>query len=160
MKMSEVVKKLTEKDISNLKLEEVLSFALKSEIEAQHLYEKINEIDRDDSLETIIERLIDEEKSHQRKIRSMFDDFFPEKEIEDFDMKKDDFSNNTEIKDEAYDLKTLSEIAIEKEKEASEFYLTLSDQVDKDAVSNLLSYLAYMENEHHSLLKKELSGRK
>ncbi|MEF8832776.1 MAG: ferritin family protein [Candidatus Thermoplasmatota archaeon] len=155
-----MIEELTEKDMSELKLEDILSFAVKSEIEAQHLYEKINEINRDDSLETLIERLIDEEKSHQKKIRSMFNDFFPEKEIEDVDVEEDNFSNYTEIKDEHYDLKTLSEIAIEKEKEASEFYRTLSNQVHEDAVSNLLSYLAYMENEHHSLLKKELSGRK
>ncbi|MBS3781977.1 MAG: ferritin family protein [Candidatus Thermoplasmatota archaeon] len=156
-----MVKEFTEKDISKLKLEDILSFAAKSEIEAQHLYEKISKINRDASLETLVDRLIDEEKSHERKIRSMFNDFFPEKEIGEFDVDKDDFSDITEIKDEDNGVKALLEIAIEKEKRASEFYRTLSEEVDdKDAVSNLLSYLAYMENEHHSLLQKELSGRK
>ncbi len=150
---------LTENDIAGLRLEDILSIALESEIDAQQLYKKIKKINSDDTIRTIVDGLIDDEKSHEERIRSMFVDFFPEKNIEDVEVEKD-FSGEIEIKDEHYGVNELLEEAIEKEKKSSEFYETMSEQVDKKAVSNLLSYLAYIENEHRSLLKRELSGRK
>ncbi len=158
--MKWIKKELLKKDTCELKLEEILSFALTQEIKAQKLYEKINENNIKKSLESVLDRLIEEEKFHESKIRSIFNDFFPDKDIEAFDMElKEDFSNNTEIMSEGYTVNELLERGIEKEKNSSELYQTIAERVDEEAVSNLLSYLVYMENEHRSLLQIELSDR-
>lgn len=71
-----------------------------------------------------------------------------------------DPSKNTEIKFESYTINELLERAIEKEKYSSKFYRTMAERADEDTFSNILSYLAYVENEHRNVLQKELSGRK
>ncbi len=156
-----IKKELLKKDTSELRLEEILSFAVAQEIKAQKLYEKINEKSSKKSLESLVDLLIEEEKSHESKIRSIFNDFFPDKDIENFNMDiGDDLSNNIERKSEDYTVNELLKTAIEKEKDSSELYRTIAERVDEYKVSNLLSYLAYIENEHRSMLQKELSGRK
>lgn len=115
-----MMENLTENDIAGLKLEDILSIALEAEIDAQQLYKKIKKINSDDTIRTIVDGLIDDKKSHERKVRSMFEDFFPNKDIEDVEVKKD-FSGEIEIKDEHYGVNELLEEAIEKEKNPLNF---------------------------------------
>lgn len=152
------MKEISKKDRGELSLEEVLSFALRLELKAQKLYEKIDEKNNEKSVEYIVERLIEDEESHESKIRSMFNDFFPDKEIEDLDI-GDQIADDMEIKSEEYTVDELLKSAIEKEKNSSEFYRNMAKGFDEKAASNLLSYLAYTENEHRNLLKRELSDR-
>jgi len=159
--MRKINKELLKENTFELKLEEILSFAVIRKIKAQKLYEEKNEISSENSLDSVIDHLIEEEKSHEGKIRSILDDFFPDKDIEDFNMDIGyDPSKNTEIKFESYTINELLERAIEKEKYSSKFYRTMAERADEDTFSNILSYLAYVENEHRNVLQKELSGRK
>jgi len=140
-------------DVSSLSVEDALSMALKSEIEAEGVYKKLKKMVNNFVLKDKIQFLIGEEKKHQKVVKALFEKMFPDKEPAK-SVKSLVPRIGLTLKEEASVLDLL-ELAMEAEKTFEEFYDRLSMEVEERGVQEILQYLASMEHGHYSLLKGE-----
>ncbi len=140
-------------DVSSLSVENALSMALKSEIEAEGVYKKLKKMVNNFVLKDKVQFLIGEEKKHQKVVKALFDKMFPDKEPAK-SVKSLAPRIGLSLKEETSVLDLL-ELAMEVEKTLEEFYDRLSMEVEERGVQEILQYLASMEHGHYSLLKGE-----
>ena len=150
----------------DMDLKEVLEFGIRSEMEAQKMYGGLAERDLPRILKNKLEFLEEEEVEHEKRLRELFDDEFPDKEPDvaeterTGDLKTEgDFIKGVDPKE---DRKTsvLMEEAMEAEKSAQEYHRSLANKFDDDSKAKIANYLANMEQGHYEIIKNELEGIK
>ena len=135
----------------------MLETAIKSEIESQKMYEEFLSLDTTKEFEEKIKNIVKNEKNHEKTIRNIFADWYPE---EDPQPVEKSVSIEGQIKSESKDLVDLLEKAIEDERNAEGIYSELGERMQDKPESRILQYLAFMEREHSEILKDELERLK
>lgn len=135
-------------------LQELLGRAVKTELEEAEIYRNLLEKDLPEKTVPVIKRFVTQEEDHEEKLRSTFDDFFPDEEIPLPER------SGIEIPEKVSEETTAKEIiekAIEAERDAEEFYRELIDEFEDKEVKRLLGFLASNEREHYEILRVELN---
>jgi rubrerythrin len=132
---------------------EVLSIAIKSEIDAVALYTRMKEkVDAED-LQQKLDFLIAQEEKHREILTEAYNKRFPEVELalppESIVPKID------EVLAKDATLKELFEAGMLAEKMAEEFYSDLADKSNDRNATSLLMYMANMEQSHYAILQAE-----
>ncbi|MEF8799231.1 MAG: ferritin family protein, partial [Candidatus Bipolaricaulota bacterium] len=99
-----------------------------------------------------VKRLVTQEEEHEEKLRTIFEDFFPDEEIPLPER------SGVEVPSEIARINAPKEIiekAMETERESEKFYSELIGEFDDREVRRLLGYLAANEREHYEILKVE-----
>ena len=139
-----------EPDLTTL---EVLGIAIKSEIEAVKLYNRMKEIAKNDDLSMKLDFLIAQEHKHKELLTEAYKKKFP-----DVDLslpKKSLVPTIEEALEKNAGLKELFEAAMEAEKKSEEFYGGLAGKTRDSNSRTMLEYLASMEHSHFSILEAE-----
>lgn len=141
-------------NVHKLSVETALEMALRSEIDAEKVYEKLHRIIGNFVLKEKIKFLMEEEKRHQEVVREVYLKLFPGQEIKNQEKGiLPQLSIGVEEEDSVIDL---LELAVEAEEASEEFYDGLSQEVDNRKIAEIFQYLSRMEHGHYSLLKGEL----
>jgi rubrerythrin len=132
---------------------EILSIAIRSEIEAAELYQRMKEKTENRTLQEKFDFLIAQENKHQQILEEAYGDMFPR-----VDLKIPANSPVPSIRDVLegdHSLKQLFDVAMEGEKRAENFYKDLAKKVNNPNTKSLLNYMANMERSHYVLLEVE-----
>ncbi len=132
---------------------EVLAIAIRAEIEAREIYHRMVEKVVNESLQTRLRFLEQEEEIHRKVLEDVFRDKFPEIELvlpERTRIPKIDvaISENSTIEE-------LLEVAMEWEKMSGEFYEELSTKATDHGSKAILISLSASEWGHYHLIKSE-----
>lgn len=153
-------------DYRNMDLKEVLENGIRSEIEAQDVYNDISEVGVPTILKNKLKFIINEEKEHERILRSIFNSYFPD---EDPKLPEESIKPSPSIDENIDSVEKLFEQAMESEKDSQEFYRELAESLreQKSKISDfneepekIARYLAQMERGHYHIFKNELKGIK
>jgi rubrerythrin len=132
---------------------EVLSIAIKSEIDAIRLYTKMKEMVDADDLKEKLDFLISQEEKHERILKEVYEKKFPEvtlalppKAI--VPMIDDVLARESTLKE-------LFEAGMKAEKMAQEFYSGLAERSNDKRSKQTLMYMANMEQSHYAILEAE-----
>jgi rubrerythrin len=139
-----------ERDFTTL---EVLSIAIKSEIEAIKLYNRMKDLTKNEDLKSKLDFLIGQEKQHQQILTDAYKKKFP-----DVDLKLPPKSLVPIISDVLSGdatLKDLFDAAMEAERKSEDFYRDLGERTRDANSKSILLYLASMEHSHHAILDAE-----
>ena len=132
---------------------EILGIAIKSEIEAAKLYERMESKVKNVDLKEKLVFLKGEEEKH----RSIFEDIYRNK-YPDVALKLPEKSM-VPMMDVALakemSLKELFEVAMKAEKISEEFYTDLAKKSKDASGTSMLNYLSNIEHGHYNLLKNE-----
>jgi rubrerythrin len=137
-----------ERDYTTL---EILSIAIKSEIEAAKLYGYMKEMADNSVLKEKFDFLISQENKHEQILKDAYEKQFP-----DIELKKPPASPVPLIDDvmsKSPSLKDLFEVAMKAEKMAESFYNDLAKRTNNPGSKSLLLYMAKMEHSHLVLLE-------
>lgn len=137
----------------NLTTLEVLGIAIKSEIEAVKLYNRMKEIAKNEDLSMKLDFLIAQEHKHKELLTEAYKKKFP-----DVDLslpKKSLVPTIEEALAKNAGLKELFEAAMEAERKSEEFYGDLAGKTSDSNSKTMLEYLASMEHSHFSILEAE-----
>jgi len=142
-------------NLDSYDLQTLLLTALRSEIEARHIYNKMANRVKNFMLKDRMNFLADEEKKHANFFRVMYEQKFPGSDIE-LPEKSPVPLPGIRIDDESLPISDLIGDAMEAEKAAHDFYMHLSERYSDNAdVKNMLIYIATMEMGHYKLLEIE-----
>jgi rubrerythrin len=138
------------RDLTNL---EVLSIAIKSEIDAKNLYRRMKEKVDTEDLHQKLDFLIAQEDKHEKILREVYDKKFPEVELAlppkaIVPMIDDVLSRDATLKE-------LFEAGMQAEKMSQEFYSGLADRTNDMRAKRTLLYMANMEESHYAILLAE-----
>lgn len=137
------------------KYRQVISDAVKSEIEAKHFYEKIAKRIRDAYLKEVFERFSREEEKHEKILTRVLTEEKMDTSFFDFD--KDFKVSETIAMPEvnAYmDLKSAVGIAMKNEEIAMKKYTALAENCDDEQLKKVFMDLAAMERNHKFKMEK------
>jgi rubrerythrin len=140
-------------DVSLLSIEKALSIAVKSEVEAEKVYAKLQKMVNNFILKDKLKFLLNEEKKHQKLLRELFRKLFPGKEPSN--QERSLAPRLTLALQENSTVPDLLELAMDAEKTSEEFYDNLSQNVEERGLQEILQYLASMEHGHYFLIKGE-----
>ena len=132
---------------------EVLGIAIRSEIEAARLYERMGEKIRNSDLKEKLSFLKSEEEKH----RSIFEDLF-RKQYPDVELKLPEKSSVPMMDialSKEMSIQELFEVAMKAEKISEEFYSDLAKKSKDVSGASMLNYLSNIERGHYILLKNE-----
>jgi len=132
---------------------EVLSVAIKSEVEAVKLYMRMKELAKSSDLAGKLDFLISQEQRHQAILTEAYMKKFPE-----IDLKlppKSLVPIIEEVLAREATLKDLFDAAMQAEKMSETFYRDLAGKTRDSNSKSLLEYLASMEQTHFSILETE-----
>ena len=139
-----------ERDLTTL---EVLSVAIKSEIEAVKLYSRMKEIAKNDDLGTKLDFLIAQEHKHKELLTEAYNKKFPDVDLR---LPKNSLVPTIEeALEKNAGLKELFEAAMEAEQKSEQFYGDLAGKTRDSNSKTTLEYLASMERSHFSILEAE-----
>jgi len=139
-----------ERDLTTL---EVLGIAIKSEIEAVKLYNRMKEKTKNPDLTMKLDFLVAQEAGHQRILTEAYDKKFPGVELSL--PQKTLVPTVDDVLERDASLKELFAAAMEAEKKANEFYTGLAGKTHDQSSRSMLEYLASMERSHYSILEAE-----
>lgn len=139
-----------ERDLTTL---EVLSIAIKSEIEAIKLYRRMNEKAKNPDLKAKLDFLASQETNHERILTEAYRKKFPGVELSM--PSKTLVPSVDDILPAGATLKELFATAMEAEKKADDFYMGLAKKTHDQSSRSMLEYLASMERSHFSILEAE-----
>lgn len=132
---------------------EVLSIAIKSEIDAVRLYTRMKEkVDAQD-LKEKMDFLISQEEKHEQILKEVYEKKFPEVELAL--PPKSIVPKLDELLAREATLKELFEAGMTAEKMAEEFYSELADRTNDMRAKKTLLYMANMEQSHYAILQAE-----
>lgn len=138
------------RDLTNL---EVLSIAIKSEIDAKRLYTRMKEKVNAPDLHEKLDFLIAQEEKHENILREVYEKKFPEVELalppEAIVPMIDDVLSREAT------LKELFDAGMQAEKMAQEFYSGLAEMTNDMRAKRTLLYMANMEESHYAILQAE-----
>jgi rubrerythrin len=131
-----------------------LELAIEREIKARYMYKAIAKHSTVPNIKTKLEFLAEEEQSHRENLEDLY------KKIVG---KSKDFEASIIFPDESksemyakFEITEILEIAIEKEKEACDFYKDLAHKSGEGSLKDLFNYLAEEELTHKRILELEL----
>jgi rubrerythrin len=138
------------RDLTNL---EILSIAIKSEIDAVKLYTRMKEKVEAQDLKEKMNFLIAQEEKHEQILTEVYNKKFPEVELAlppkaIVPMIDDVLSRDATLKE-------LFEAGMKAEQMAAEFYSGLADKTNDMRAKKTLLYMANMEQSHYSILEAE-----
>jgi rubrerythrin len=139
-----------ERDLTTL---EVLGIAIKSEIEAIKLYNRMKEKAKNPDLQTKCEFLIDQEKNHEKILTEAYRKKFPGVDLSLPQKTLVPLVDDVLARDAT--LKELFAAGMEAEKRSEEFYQGLAKKTHDQSSRSMLEYLASMERSHFSILEAE-----
>ena len=139
-----------ERDLTTL---EVLSIAIKSEIEAIKLYMRMKDKAKNPDLKTKMDFLIDQEKNHEKILTEAYRKRFPGVDLSLPPQTL--IPSVSDVLSRAATLKECFAAAMEAEKKAEEFYGSLAGKTRDQSSRSMLEYLASMERSHFSILEAE-----
>jgi rubrerythrin len=132
---------------------EVLSIAIKSEIEAIKLYTRMKEKAKNPDLKVKLDFLASQEKNHERILTEAFRIKFPGVELRM--PPKTLVPSIDDTLPAGATLKELFAAAMDAEKKADVFYTDLAKKTHDQSSRSMLEYLASMERSHWSILDAE-----
>ncbi len=142
-------------DLTGYELKDVFITALKSEKESYRVYKNLANIVNNAFLKDKLEFLAKEEVKHYSFLAKAFDKLFSKSDIE-LPEKSPIPLPEIKIDDELMEISEILSSAMEAEKAASRFYLSMAKLVrDHHLISKTLKYLAQMEIGHYKLLEIE-----
>ncbi len=147
-------------DLTQYSMDEMLLAAIRSEMNANEVYIGLSGGVKNAFLKDKLDFLAGEEKKHEKKLREIYGENFPGKEVvvpEESPVPLPDII----LPDEKVPLTQVLESAMGAEMAAHEFYTKLSDVFENPTTKATLTYLAAMEMGHYKLLEieKEIAGR-
>jgi rubrerythrin len=132
---------------------EILSIAIKSEIDAKALYTRMKEkVDADD-LKQKMDFLIAQEDRHEVILREVYEKQFPEVEL--VLPPKAILPMIDDVLAREATLKELFEAGMMAERMAQEFYSDLADRTNDMRAKKTLLYMSNMEESHYAILQAE-----
>jgi len=132
---------------------EILGIAIKSEVEAVKLYNRMKELTGNNDLKSKLDFLIEQEKKHERILTEAYKKKFPETQL--ILPKKSLVPAIEEKLAKDAGLKELFDAALEAEKKSQEFYEDLASKTNDQNSKKMLHYLSSMEKSHYSILEAE-----
>lgn len=137
-----------------LKPQSILAVAVKSEIEAASLYSHLQARVRNEVLRQKLKFLAGEEERHRTVLERLFSQRFAGQELKIPDesllpLKRATIDESTSVLD-------IFKIALEKEKEAEEFYRESRKRMEDRGSQKLLDYLSRVERSHYFMIKSEI----
>jgi rubrerythrin len=132
---------------------EILSIAIRSEIDAVKLYTKMKEMVDSEDLKEKFDFLISQEEKHEKILKEAYDKKFPEVKLAL--PPKAIVTAVTEILNKKANLKELFDVALKAEKMAEEFYSDLAKKTNEFTAKSTLTYMASMEKSHYAILEAE-----
>lgn len=132
---------------------EVFAIAIRAEIEAVKLYERMKETTKNPDLAEKFDFLISQEKRHEQILADAYKKKFPDVEL--MTPPKSLVPAVSEILSRNATLKELFETAMQAEKISEQFYNDLAEKTRDPNSKNLLNYLASMERSHFTILEVE-----
>ncbi len=142
------------REVKNLTPEEIISMAVKSEVEAADYYSHLKQLIRNQLLLKKIEFLVMEEKKHKELLERFFTRKFPESPLK---LPGESFLAYGQAKiDDQSSVKDLFKIALEAEKSAEEFYHKASEKVAGVQSNKIFRYLTRVERSHYYIIKSEM----
>jgi len=142
-------------DLSIHSLEDLLLIAMKSEIEAKDFYSKVAERVKNFLLKDRLNFLAEEEAKHRDFFQKLFHELFPGKEIKLLEKSPVPLPE-LKFEKETVPISEVYEKAMEAEKAAYDFYMSLVDRFsDNPGIQKMLLYIATMEMGHYRLLEIE-----
>ncbi len=142
-------------EIKDLDAEKVIEIAIKSEIDAQRAYKKLEKSDISPEMKEKVKEFIEQESDHEEKLRTLFNDWYPDKELQ---LPEKIMNIEGNIDETPSDPKKLLKESIRNEKKDEEIYSELGDRMETDPETNTFKHLAYIEREHRNALKDELAN--
>ncbi len=139
-----------ERDLTTL---EVLSIAIKSEIEAIKLYHRMKDKAKNPDLKVKMDFLASQEMNHERILTEAYRKKFPGVDLSM--PPKTLVPSIDDILPAEATLKELFVAAMEAEKKADDFYTGLAKKTHDQSSRSMLEYLASMERSHFSILDAE-----
>lgn len=137
----------------NLTTLEILSIAIKSEIDAVKLYTKMRNMVESEDLKEKFGFLIAQEVKHEQLLKEAYQKKFPEVKLalppaSIVPMIDDVLSRDASLKE-------LFEAGMKAEKMAEEFYSDLAKKTGEISAKNVLMYMSNMEKSHYAILEAE-----
>jgi rubrerythrin len=141
-----------------MSIPELLSVAVKSEIEAAKAYSKLYDSVKNAILKQKLKFLVLEEKKHRRILERLFKQRFPDQEIQ---IPKKSLLPPIKVSIGKPSLKSVSILdifrgALKAEKAAENFYVERGSKVKDKESKRILTYLSRVERSHYSMIKSEI----
>lgn len=133
---------------------DALEVAIEREIKAKFMYEKMADYSNTDHLVKKLHFLAQEEQSHRDNLEDLYKKIGGRKP--DMEGKISFPSEESAKKMADVEMKDLFMVAIDKEKEATEFYVDLANTTDEPSLKEIFHYLAEEEVTHRRMLEVEL----
>jgi len=132
---------------------EILGIAIKSEVEAIKLYNRMKELAKNGDLKGKLDFLIEQEKKHEHLLTEAYMKKFPEAKLSL--PEKSLVPTINEVLKGGADLKKLFDAALEAEKKSEQFYKELAEKTSDQNSKKMLLYLSSMEKSHYAILEAE-----
>jgi len=136
----------------NLTALEVLGIAIKSEIHATGVYEKLGRMVRNRALRERLAFLKGEEEKHRKLLEELYAKSFPEVELK---LPERSLVPMEVAMREGITVPELFKLAMEAEETSEKFYRELAERTRDQSGKALLRYLSKMEHGHYELLRNE-----
>ncbi|MEO0255623.1 MAG: ferritin family protein [candidate division WOR-3 bacterium] len=142
-------------DLSQYNLEELLSIAIKSEIEAKEIYESLSQKVKNAFLKDKLKFLAQEEQKHKETFESIYRNRFPGKRLI-LPEKSPVPLPQIKIESERIKISEIFEMAMQAEKNAYDFYISLATYFKEEPeTAIMINYIASMELGHYKIFEIE-----
>jgi len=138
----------------HLKPSEVLGIAIRSEIDAASIYRRLQDRVKNEVLLEKLKFLNHEEEHHRAILERLFADRFPGQKLEV--PERSGLPGKAIPIDETSSVLDLFKLALEKEKQAEDFYRDAQKVMEDEQTRRLLMYLSRVERSHYFMIKSEI----
>ncbi len=133
---------------------EALGIAIKSEMDAQEIYQDLADLTQNDLLKERFLNLVKEEKQHQLLLEKKYDELFPDVPLKLPESQMLKHVNSSAAR-KNMSIKDVLKIAIDEEKRTRNFYLDCAEYVKDLSGKRMFRFLADMEFSHQMILSAE-----
>jgi rubrerythrin len=140
-------------DVSTTSVKELLSYAIRSEIDSNKAYSDLADRVSNPLLKEKFHWLAFEENKHKQILTQLHGALFTGQTIQIPDQPSEELLKRIEVKPSSSLLDILYQ-AMDSEKSAEEFYARLAERMEQ-AQKKLLLYLSKVEHSHYMMLKSE-----
>lgn len=140
---------------ARLKPHEIYPIAVRAEMDAAAVYADLHGRVRDEALKQKLDFLAKEEGRHKALLKRLFRDHFPDRKlVVPAEAKR---PKKPVPVDDATAVLDLFKLAMQKEKEAEEYYRDARAKMDDPQTKKVLEYLSRVERSHFFMLKSEIA---
>ncbi|EQB62474.1 MAG: Rubrerythrin [candidate division Zixibacteria bacterium RBG-1] len=133
---------------------EALGIAIRSEMDAQDLYEELGQMTASATVAGRFKQLLKEEKQHQKILEDMYNRLFPQVKLKlPPSVLPVIFSTKGKIANKS--LAEVLQLAIDEERKSRDFYLDAAEQTPELSGKKMFRFLADMEYSHQMRLQAE-----